>query len=95
METATLSRARSSSTSSTNPLNDVNGPSQTRTISPTSKVTNRLGRSTPSFTWCRMRSASASVIGTGRPPPPRKPVTFDVSLTRCQVSSLNSIFTST
>src|SRR5579871_877837 len=36
--TATLSRERSSSTSSTVPLNDANGPSETRTCSPTSKT---------------------------------------------------------
>ena len=50
IETATLSRARSSSTSSTKPLNELKGPSQTRTCSPTSKVTEGLGRSIPSCT---------------------------------------------
>ena len=43
IDTATLIRAFSSSTSSTRPLNEVNGPSQTRTCSPTSKVTGFLG----------------------------------------------------
>src|SRR6478609_5189097 len=55
METATLSRERPSSTSSTTPLKDANGPSDTRTCSPTSKETDGLGRSMPSCTWCRMR----------------------------------------
>src|SRR3546814_8960418 len=45
IDTATLRRARSSSTSSTTPENDVNGPSATRTCSPTSKVTEGFGRS--------------------------------------------------
>ena len=48
IDTATLTRARISSTSSTSPLNDANGPSATRTCSPTSKLTEGFGRSTPS-----------------------------------------------
>ena len=63
IDTATLSLAFSSSTSSTNPLKEVNGPSQTRTCSPISKVIDGFGRSMPSWTWRRMRSASASGIG--------------------------------
>src|SRR5216684_2999798 len=39
IETATLTRERASSTSSTTPLKEANGPSDTRTCSPTSKVT--------------------------------------------------------
>src|SRR6185312_15107825 len=95
IDTATLSRAFSSSTSSTRPLNEVNGPSQTRTCSPISKVIDGFGRSMPSWTWRMMRVASVSEIGTGRPLPPRNPVTFGVFLTRCQVSSVRSIFTRT
>src|SRR6266481_2936188 len=97
IDTATLIRDFSSSTSSTTPLNEVNGPSETRTCSPTSKVIEGFGRSIPSCTWRMIRCASASVIGTGRPrpPPPRKFVTFGVFFTRCQVSSVSSIFTST
>jgi hypothetical protein len=50
IETATLSRERPSSTSSTVPLKDANGPSDTRTCSPTSKDTEGFGRSMPSCT---------------------------------------------
>src|SRR6266849_546999 len=78
IETATFTRERPSSTSSTVPLNDSNGPSETRTCSPTSKVTDGFGQSMPSCTWCRMRSASASEIGIGFLSVPRKPVTFGV-----------------
>ena len=42
-----------------------------------------------------MRRASASLIGVGRLPAPRKPVTFGVFLTRCQASSVRSILIST
>ena len=42
-----------------------------------------------------IRSASASLIGLGAVLVPRKPVTFGVSFTRCQASSVSSIFTST
>src|SRR6266481_976811 len=42
-----------------------------------------------------MRSASASEIGEGRPLPPRNPVTFGVFITKCHVSSVISIFTTT
>ena len=95
METLTFTRPFSSSTSSTVPLKLVNGPSATRTCSPTSNSTEGRGCSTPSFTWLRMRCASASLIGAGRLRAPRKPVTFGVSFTRCQASSVISIFTST
>src|SRR6202171_1618237 len=49
MLTATLSRERSSSTSSTVPLNEAKGPSDTRTCSPISKTIEGL-RTTPSST---------------------------------------------
>ena len=48
METLTFTRPFSSSTSSTVPLKLVNGPSATRTCSPTSNSTEGRGRSTPS-----------------------------------------------
>src|SRR5438046_65932 len=50
IETATFTRERASSTSSTTPLKEANGPSDTRTCSPTSKVTDGFGRSMPSWT---------------------------------------------
>src|SRR5262249_41599587 len=46
-ETATLSRARPSSISSTTPLKEANGPSHTRTCSPTSKESDGLTISPP------------------------------------------------
>ena len=52
-------------------------------------------RSTPSALCFMMRSASESVIGLGRVLVPRKPVTLGVSLMRCQVWSVSSIFTRT
>src|SRR5687767_9639170 len=55
IETATFTRERPSSTSSTVPLNEANGPSDTRTCSPTSNVIDGFGRSTPSCTCWRMR----------------------------------------
>src|SRR5262245_2231877 len=82
MEPATLSRERPSSPSSTTPLKEANGPSDTRTCSPTSKETDGFGRSMPSCTWCRMRAASASEIGLGLLSAPRNPVTFGVFLIR-------------
>ena len=44
IDTATLRRPRSSSTSSTRPLNDVKGPSATRTCSPISNEIDGFGR---------------------------------------------------
>src|SRR6185503_13253778 len=82
IETATFTRERPSSTSSTVPLNDANGPSDTRTCSPTSNVIEGFGRSMPSCTWLRMRWASASEIGIGFLSAPRKPVTLGVFLIR-------------
>src|SRR5262249_51705453 len=82
IDTATLTRERPSSTSSTTPLNEANGPSDTRTCSPTSNETAGFGRSMPSCTWCRIRSASASEIGIGFFSVPRNPVTFGVFLMR-------------
>src|SRR5262245_11649288 len=48
--TAALMHERASSTSSPVPLKDANGPSETRTCSPTSKETDGFGRSMPSCT---------------------------------------------
>ena len=50
IDTATFTRERASSTSSTTPLNEAKGPSDTRTCSPTSNETEGLGRSMPSCT---------------------------------------------
>ena len=82
METATFTRERPSSTSSTVPLNEANGPSDTRTCSPTSNDTDGFGRSMPSCTCCRMAAASESEIGIGFLSVPRKPVTLGVFLIR-------------
>ena len=68
IETLTFTRPFSSSTSSTVPLKLVNGPSATRTCSPTSYSTAGRGRSTPSCVCFMMRSASASLIGRGPRP---------------------------
>jgi hypothetical protein len=46
-------------------LNDVNGPSATRTCSPISKVIDGFGRSAPSCTWFKMRSTSPWRSGIG------------------------------
>ena len=68
----------------------------TRTTSPTSNRTLGLGFSTPSWIWFRMFCTSFAVIGVGFVAvPPTKPVTFAVFFTRCQVSSVISISTST
>src|SRR5262249_20178737 len=64
-ETATLSRARPSSTSSTTPLKEANGPSHTRTCSPTSKETDGLTISPP----VPSRVPPASAAPTSRPRP--------------------------
>jgi len=82
LPTEDFTRERLSSTSSTMPLNEANGPSDTRTVSPTSKVTEALGCSTPSATCPLMRSASRSGIDIGLLSAPRKPVTFGVFLIR-------------
>jgi hypothetical protein len=95
IDTATLSRPFSSSTSSTRPLNEVKGPSDTRTCSPTSKMIAGFGRSMPSFTWVCTWLISDSGIGAGLPLAPRNPVTFGVFFTRCQDSSFISILIST
>src|SRR3982750_1224626 len=82
IDTATFTRERASSISSTTPENEANGPSATRTFSPISNDTDAFGRSPPSCTWARIRIASASEIGIGLFSAPRKPVTFGVFLIR-------------
>src|SRR5271156_2578853 len=82
IDTATLTRERDSSTSSTTPLNEANGPSATRTFSPISNRIAAFGRSTPSATCPLIRSASRSGIGIGFLSAPRKPVTLGVFLIR-------------
>ena len=78
------------------PLKSVNGPSFTRTSSPTCHSTLGRGFSMPSCIWLTIFMTSASEIGAGRFfAPPTKPVTLLVCLTRCQLSSSISISTST
>ncbi len=95
MQTLTFTRPFSSSTSSTVPLKLVNGPSATRTCSPISNRT--AGRGALHALRALLHDALGLGIAdrAGRVLVPRKPVTFGVSLTRCQVSSVRSIFTST
>src|SRR5262249_12282608 len=95
IETATFRRERPSSTSSTVPLNEANGPSETRTCSPISNEIEGFGRSMPSCTCDMMRCASPSEIGIGLLSAPRKPVTLGVFLMRWKASSVRFIFTST
>ena len=57
------------------------------TLHPTTLTLPPNSLSTPSCTRCRMASASSSRIGSGRSAvPPMKPITLEVSLTRCQQS---------
>jgi len=65
IDTATLSRPFSSSTSSTMPVKEVNGPSLTRTCSPISKMIARFGRSMPSLHLVLDPHRSASEIRRG------------------------------
>src|SRR4029079_14521439 len=65
IDTATLTRERPSSTSSTVPLNDANGPSDTRTCSPTSNEIDGFRRSTPSLHCCRHRCVSPYQVRHG------------------------------
>ena len=76
IETDTLSLDFSSSTSSTKPVNEAKGPSQTLTCSPTSKLTPGSGTSEPSFMFPKILSISVSETRTGVPADPKKPVTF-------------------
>ena len=92
IETFTLSFCLSIFTSSTVPVKLAKAPSRTRTSSPTSKVSRGFGL-TPLSTIPRRR---LSICGRGTSCGvwlPMKPVTFGVSLTRCQTSSLISIST--
>ena len=82
MDTDTRRRARSSSTLSTTPSKEANGPSVTLTFSPRSKRMVGLGRSTPSSMAPTMRCTSFSETGMGLFWPPRKPVTLGVFLMR-------------
>src|SRR5262249_3617929 len=66
IDTATLSRERASSTSSTTPMKDAKGPSETRTCSPTSKETDGLGRLYFPLKFSISHSSSANC----RPPQP-------------------------
>src|SRR5690606_4710122 len=95
IETSTLIRPFSALTSSTEPLKFANGPSMTRTVSPTSKRTLGVLFSAPSLTWEVRRATSESRMGSGcsLPVEPRKPVTFGVFFTRWKVRSFISICT--
>jgi len=79
IDTATLSRDFSSSTI----LDEAVERGERAVADPhllaDSKVTDGFGRSIPSWTWRMIREASASLIGEGRPRPPRNPVTSPCS----------------
>src|SRR5207249_3840511 len=81
--------------SSTTPWKFTNGPSMTRTLSPRWNTDFGLGFSAPA-SICRMMSSTCSCeSGTGLEPEPTNPVTLGVERTRCHVSSVSSISTST
>ncbi len=93
--TMTFMRPRSGLMSSTTPWKLTNGPSTTRTLSPRWKTDFGFGFSAPASIWRRISSTWSWSSGTGRDAEPTKPVTFGVERTRCQVSSVSSISTST
>src|SRR5512133_3239252 len=96
IDTRTRTLPLSGLTSSTVPLKFENGPSVTRTESPSSNCTLGLGFSEPSEICVVSRWTSASVTaGTsfGVFAFPTKPVTLAVPFTRCQVSRFISMFT--
>ena len=66
----------SSSTSSTKPVKEAKGPSQTFTCSPISKLIMGAGINEPSLIFPRILSISLSETGAGFPVVPKKPVTF-------------------
>ena len=79
-------------TSSTVPVKFANGPSMTRTVSPSSNEMRGLGRLAPSVIATLMFWISVSLTGWGFVPP-RKPVILGVFLTRWNVSWSRSICT--
>src|SRR2546426_116474 len=93
METSPRTRPLSGFTSSTVPLKFENGPSTTRTLSPSSNSTFGLGFSAPSESCVVSRAISCSLTAGGLVALPTKPVILGVFFTRCQVRSFSSICT--
>src|SRR6195256_4039996 len=93
IETSTRTRPLSGFTSSTVPLKFENGPSTTRTLSPSSTSTLGFGFRAPSLSWVVRRAISCSLTAGGLVALPTNPVIFGVFFTRCQVRSLSSICT--
>src|SRR5438132_5066700 len=91
IETSTRTRPLSGFTSSTVPLKFENGPSTTRTLSPSSNSTFGLGFSAPSESCVVSRAISCSLTAGGLVALPTKPVILGVFFTRCQVRSFSSI----
>src|SRR5215510_6929928 len=81
--------------SSTTPWKLTNGPSMTRTLSPRVNTDLGFGFSAPASICRRMSSTWSFGSATGLEPEPTKPVTLGVERTRCHVSSVSSISTST
>jgi hypothetical protein len=92
IETSTRTFCFSAFTSSTMPAKFENGPSMTRTFSPSSNEMRGLGALAPSVICALICAMSFSGTGVGLVPP-RKPVIFGVFLTRWKVSSPISICT--
>src|SRR5437899_1867113 len=93
IETSTRTRPLSGFTSSTVPLKFENGPSTTRTLSPSSNSTFAFGFSAPSESCVVSRAISCSLTAGGLVALPTNPVIFGVFFTRCQVRSFSSICT--
>src|SRR6267143_780758 len=81
METSTLTRPLSGFTSSTVPLKLENGPSTTRTLSPSSNSTFGFGFRAPSLSWVVSRAISCSLTAGGLVALPTNPVILGVSFT--------------
>ena len=95
MLTRIFTLLRSTSTSSTKPLNPRNGPSMTRTVSPRLNAACSRGTLAPESICLSNVSASSSVSGRGTVPPPTNPVTFGVAFTSCEASSVIAMCTRT
>src|SRR5712672_2119537 len=93
IETSTRTRPLSGFTSSTVPLKFENGPSTTRTLSPSSNSTFGFGFSAPSESWVVSRAISCSLTAGGLVALPTNPVIFGVFFTKCQVRSFSSMWT--
>src|SRR2546426_1627084 len=93
IETSTRTRPLSGFTSSTVPLKFENGPSTTRTLSPSSNSTFGFGFSAPSESCVVSRAISCSLTAGGLVALPTNPVILGVFFTRCQVRSFSSICT--